>query len=244
METLEATETQIKEVESLLPAEIQDYLAEQAFKELKEAAEVPFTPVEDSAKLQYLINATEKKIRMLMSIDVQAQIEKDLQQLVTLQTEDGETKPVTLLERTTPTLGEILKLEERIASAISKYQKVLTEALHKRRLLSGQMFGTRMAHSSQISRVKRIRQVSLTGVDLMKQLQQGNTALTANQEVPLITNGNVIDITPEETTPNFEPRKDPLPFETIIEAQIVEPKKQAPKVVSPESLLCGNYDED
>lgn len=241
----QATETETKEVMDLLPEEIADLLSEQALAELQEAKKVPFTPVEDAAKLDALINSIQKKLLALLSLDIDLELKRNLEGFAELENESGETNPIALLHHVTPPLETIIAIEAKVSAAISRYQKSLVECLKMKRMLSGQMFGTRLAHSAQVSRMKRVRQITVTGHDLLNELTAGGTNPRLEME-PVLTS-NVIEIFPKATSesPTFEPIKDTLPFEAALSPKQPEQSKPpAKKIQKPEEgLYCSSYED-
>lgn len=252
----QATETHTKEVEDLLPEEIQDMLSERALAEIKAANEVAFNPVEDARKLDELIELTQGKINKLMRLDIAEEMRTNLEGIAQLETEDGEMKPITLLNSTNPSLQEIMKMEDRVSAMINRYQKVLTDAMKQKRLLSGQMYGSRFSHSSQVSRMKRVRQITVTGNDLMKKLEAAAQPLTAGTEVERIEQTveppkNVFELFPAngthtaiDVTPNFDPRPDMLPLEASIETTTRPIEQKPPQQPKQTDLYCSSYEDD
>lgn len=243
------TEVQTKEVATFLPEEMQDLLAESALMELREANKVPFTPVEDAEALDRLIFATRKKLNYLLSIDVTAQLREDLEKFAEVETEEGKSKRVALINSVNPALQDIIKIERLIAGAIKSYQSILTEALKNKRLLSGQMFGSRLAHSSQVSRMKRVRQISVTGNDLLKEFEEKKISPSDEMQPlfqpPPAPSQNVIELFPsdvkKEEVPSFEPYVDIPAFKAPAEAQVAKPD---PVKELKSKLYCSSYYED
>ena len=233
---LQATETSTQEVMSLLPEEIADLLSEQALAELEEAKKVPFTPVEDAEKLDLLINSIQKKLIALLSIDVGSELKKDLEGFAKVEDEDGETRDVALINQVNPPLDAILAIEAKISAAISRYQKSLLDCMKIKRLLSGQMFGTRLAHSAQVSRMKRVRQITVTGKDLLNEF----TNSQVNPKLEMEPAKQVIELFPKqsyevvETT--FEPLPDILPYQDS-----AKPTKT--KVEDKDDIYCSTYED-
>lgn len=252
---IEATETTTHEVVDLLPEEVQDFLAEQALKELKEAILVPFTPVEDAKKLDRVIEATERKLKMLLELDVAQIMKQDLEGFAQLQKDDDTTEDIALINRVHPPLQEILQAENAISASISRYQKILSDCLKQRRLLSGQMFGTRMAHSAQVSRMKRVRQIQVTGNDLLKELGTGvNQEINPKQELQRIEHQeskskNIVELFSEEPIDAmFEPLTDTLPFEQVAKKVYPENKqdkiqKEPTKKDNGDERYCSSYED-
>ena len=259
MTNIHAEETIEREVETLLPEELQDILATQALEELNEAKKVPFTPQQDAKKLENLIEQTQKKIDYLMSLCVVDLLQQESTTPAKIEDEDGEIREITLVEGGKVSLHDIVRLENTIASAIKRYESVLSNAMKQRRLLSGQMYGTRLSHSAQISRMKRIRKISLTGEELQKQLGHSmRDHFTSKTEIPKTDakKGEVIDLFPKEQEggiPTFEPYPDTLPFEQQITSQVApqhtqSPEKQERKKQSSDNkkdsdLYCSSYED-
>lgn len=235
---LTATQTETREIvaTTLLPEEIQDILAEQALEELNEAKKVKFTPVEDAAKLDQLIAHTQSKLNMLLELDVADLLKSDLQSFANLERGDGSTEKIALINQMQVTLHDRIKIEDKIASSVKRYQSILVEAMKAKRLLSGQMFGTRLSHSAQVSRMKRVRQITLTGTDMMKEFT--NTAITPKQEMEVIEKPkqNVIELFPATEPQTFDPLPDLQPFE-----QAIEPEQKAEKEVV--DSYCSSYED-
>lgn len=246
----QATETETKEVLALVTEEIQDLLSELALGELSEAQKVPFTPVQDAEKLDQVIAEVQRKLVALLTLDVSQGLKEDLEGFAKLEGEDGETKDIALINKVNPPLDAIISIEAKISTAIARYQKTLLDCLKMKRLLSGQMFGTRMAHTAQVSRMKRVRQITVTGNDLLKEFANG-AQVNPKLEMEPIQQAKVIDLFPTETKngePTFEPLSDPLPFENV--AQKVFPKneinkvQEKPKSKAPEDeRYCSTYED-
>lgn len=239
-----AKETITQDAQSLLPEEIQDLLAEQALAEINEAKKVPFNPLTDAEMLDELIAVTQKKIRYLSTIDVREEFEAARNTTANVKGDDGQTREISLVMNPEPVgIDTILKTEDKVAQALKRYQSMLTDCLKQKRLLSGQMYGTRMAHTSQVSRMKRVRSISLSGNDLMKQLSAGKTNLspeTDMQRIPERTEkSNVIDLFPAGADifdASFEPFPDVLPLEVVA-------VKPMPETVD-ENGLCSSWEDD
>lgn len=241
---IQATETETQEVMDLLPEEIQDLLASQAMAELEEAKKVPFTPVADAAKLDAIIESVQKKLMRLLTIDVHEELKKDLSGFAQIESEDGETRPVALIDQVNPPLDAIIAIENKISAAIARYQKTLADCMKIKRLLSGQMFGTRLAHSAQVSRMKRVRQITVTGNDLLKEFATGN--VNPKIEMEPIKAPEIIELFPTTTAsePTFEPITDSLPYESSLAAQTVEkPKVEKNKPKEDDDIYCSSYED-
>lgn len=239
---IQATETETKEVLALVSEEIQDLLAEQAMAELEEAKKVPFTPVQDAEKLDQIISSVQEKLMKLLTLDVSQELKADLEGFAQLEGEDGETKPIALINKVNPPLDAVISIEAKVSAAISRYQKTLAECLKLKRLLSGQMFGTRMAHTAQVARMKRVRQITVTGNDLLKEFSQG---AQINPKIEMETASKptqVIDMFPTQAmndVPTFEPLPDTLPFEQPIQkSSDTKPKKD-----ETDEVYCSTYED-
>ena len=208
-----AQETTTHEAISLLPEEIQDLLAEQALSELNKAKAVPFNPVGDAEKLDLIIEHTQAKIEKLFAIDVELKLLAEAETEAEVEKPDGEVEKIKLLNKPKADLFEVMAIEAKVAAAIRGYQTTLLNTMKAKRLLSGQLYGTRLAHQAQISRVKRVRQVSLNGRDLMQSFSQGATrsSISLGQEMerlptPAVT--NVVELfpkAPEAISMDYEP---------------------------------------
>lgn len=242
MKDLTATETQTQEVMSMLPEELADLLSEKALEELHEANKVPFTPVQDAAKLDQTIANIQKKLNYLISVDVEQALKKDLEGFAKLEDETGKTRDVALINQVSPSFEVIMALEGQISNAVARYQKLLLDSLKAKRLLSGQMFGTRLAHTAQVSRMKRVRQITVTGNDLLKEFAPGSQV---NPKIEMEPVQKVVELFPKEEPieVNFEPLPDTLPFQVGEPSVYKVVEKEETKSKDEDDIYCSSYED-
>lgn len=138
--------------------------AKQAYNQLIQTSDVPFTPVEDAKKLENIIDAVSAKIDKLTALNIDEEVRKSLTRHVTVEDENGERQVEVV-----PDDGWFLTIteaEKTVASTLKTYTDILTKAMKEKRLLSGQLYGSQVQQGAYIPRIVSMRKAMFTNPNL------------------------------------------------------------------------------
>lgn len=186
---------------SFVSQDIADELANQGLEEIRKAKEVGFNPVDDAKKLQAVIDYAAKKIEELSNISVEQFLEQESQVEAQLKRENT-TEPI-ILQNEKPGLASRIAGEYGIAKTMNLYAKLMASTMKEKRLLAGQLYGSRMAHNSQVGRMRSVKSVKLTGKDLLDEFASRTQTLDPKEDVPQIESASIRRIAPPVQTTNI-----------------------------------------